>query len=50
MASQVTNEVEYFNAVKSYDRYYAYSDDLSVWRAGKAREEELHEISKMGPI
>ncbi len=50
MASQVTNEVEYFNAVKSYDRYYAYSDDLSVWRAGKAREEELYECSKVSPL
>ena len=50
MAIQVTNEVTYFEAVRTYDRYYAYSDSLSVWKAGKAREEELHEISKMGPI
>ncbi len=50
MAIQVTNEVSFFEAVKSYDRYYAYSDDLSVWKAGKAREEELYEISKMGPL
>lgn len=50
MATQVTNEVTYFEAVRTYDRYYAYSDSLSVWKAGKAREEELHEISKMGPI
>jgi len=50
MATQVTNEVTYFEAVRTYDRYYAYSDSLSVWKVGKAREEELHEISKMGPI
>lgn len=41
MANQVIDEVSYFNAVRSYDRYYAYSDDLSVWKAGKAREEEM---------
>ena len=49
MANQVTNEVTYFEAVRAYDRYYSYSDDLSVWRAGKAREEELYECSKISP-
>ncbi len=43
MAVQVTNEATYFEAVRTYDRYYAYSDSLSVWEAGKAREEELYE-------
>lgn len=47
MATQVTNEVDYFEAVRTYDRYYAYSDDLSVWKAGKAREEELYECRKV---
>ena len=50
MATQVTNEVSFFEAVRTYDRYYAYSDDLSVWRAGKAREEELYECSKVSPL
>ena len=49
MATQVTNEVTYFEAVRTYDRYYSYSDDLSVWKAGKAREEELYECSKVSP-
>ena len=49
MASQVIDEVSFFNAVRSYDRYYAYSDSLSVWKAGKAREEELEECSKVSP-
>lgn len=49
MANQVTNEVTYFEAVRTYDRYYSYSDDLSVWKAGKAREEELYECSKISP-
>lgn len=49
MAVQVTNEATYFEAVRTYDRYYAYSDDLSVWKAGKAREEELYECSKVSP-
>lgn len=49
MASQVIDEVSFFNAVRSYDRYYSYSDDLSVWKAGKAREEELYECSKISP-
>lgn len=49
MAIQVIDEVSFFNAVRSYDRYYAYSDDLSVWKAGKAREEELYECSKVSP-
>lgn len=46
MATQVTNEVTYFEAVRTYDRYYAYSDSLSVWKAGKAREDELYGLSK----
>lgn len=50
MANQVTNEVTYFEAVRTYDRYYSYSDDLSVWKAGKAREEELYECSKTSPL
>lgn len=46
MASQITTAVEFFNAVKGYDRYYNYSDSLSVYKAGKAREEQLYELSK----
>lgn len=50
MAIQVIDEVTYFEAVRAYDRYYSYSDDLSVWKAGKAREEELYECSKTSPL
>lgn len=31
-------------AMKSHDWFYDYSDDISVYRAGKASEQELYRL------
>ena len=42
-------EEEYLQAVRSFDEYYHYSDDISVFRAGKQKEEKLKWLAEQLP-
>lgn len=47
MTTAITMTVDgFFSAVKNADRYYSFSDDASVYRAGKNRMDQLATIAK----
>lgn len=42
----MNTEQEYRKALAGHDWYYDYSDDYSVWAAGKRQRESLREMRK----
>jgi len=43
----MTTELKsYYNMLKAFDWYYAYSDDHRVWKAGSDKEDQLRQISR----
>ncbi len=42
----MNTEQEYRAALKAHDWYYDYSDDHSVWSAGRAQRDQLRQLRK----